>query len=224
MTFLLNLVSFLPLVGAVVAVILLLLFAGPALKVCDLIPGRLWLFGVILLVGALGSALLHIQALTSERDAARTEATAAKSDLGALQGAVKMMKKQAADELAALKAERDAKQEQLNAAFKAQEIKDANSQATVDRYSRQLASVRLRDPYAKAARCGGSSGGAAGSTAAAPDNRAADPADAPGVLSERTSEDLRRLQRTADQINLAFASCKGYAQKVISAMPAPAAQ
>lgn len=186
---------------------------------CDLVPGWVWAIacaGLLVMAGGLGM----------QRDLARAETKhaielrdQARGELGQLQAAVAAMKKQAADELAALTAERDAKQEQLNAAFKAQEIKDANSQATVDRYSRQLASVRLRDPYAKAARCGGGGGGSASASAAATDNRAADPTDASGVLSERTSEDLRRLQRAADQINLAFASCKGYAEKVISAMP-----
>jgi hypothetical protein len=102
-------------------------------------------------------------------------------------------------------------EQRLNEFRTNQEKTDASHISTVAGLRAQLAHVRLRDPFAEAPRCGGGGGGAASAPAAPADAGAANAADAPGLLSERTSADIRQLQFTADTINDAYASCRAAA-------------
>lgn len=93
-----------------------------------------------------------------------------------------------------------------------QEIKDEQNRKTVsglaDRLRAAAGSVgRLRDPNAPAG-CRLGSGGTPGATAAAPADRATDPAQTGGLLSVPLSDLLRRALREADDINAAYASCR----------------
>lgn len=101
----------------------------------------------------------------------------------------------------------------LQAATHQQELKDATHQKAVSDLSdrlRRLAGfgMRLRDPNATPAGCWPSGGGAQGPTAAATGGRPADGAKAGGLLSAELTGLLQQLQREADDINVAYASCR----------------
>lgn len=92
-----------------------------------------------------------------------------------------------------------------------QEREDADHGKRVESLGRRLADLatrnggRLRDP--KAGR-GGSGGGAKAEAAAAPGDSGANPGQAMGVFSVPASNDLRRLLREADELNIAYTSCR----------------
>lgn len=113
-----------------------------------------------------------------------------------------------ADETAKVRAAETALQDFKNQ----QELKDANNQKTVSDLAGRLRAAagpagRLRDPNATAG-CGGGSGGATSQTAATIGDRADDAAQAGGLFSEGATELLQRLTREADDINVAYASCR----------------
>jgi hypothetical protein len=226
MAALLNLVSFLPLIAAVVAVILVLFFAAPVLKACDLVPGRLWAIGALLLVGALASAGLHIAAVTSERDTAIAQRDEANTKYGLLVEATKTQKREAGALLKQLTDRVNELQAKLNDAHRAQEIKDANNQAAVDKARADLRAARaahggqLRDPNAATGR-GCSGAGAEAGSGPSPGAGAADQAEAGGLLSVQLSDLLARLTGEADDINRAYAACRADAYTV-RGLPAPA--
>lgn len=98
-----------------------------------------------------------------------------------------------------------------------QDIQDAKSKSTVADLSsrlRQLAgkSGRLRDPNAHG--CGRGSGSPSGETATATGSGAADPAEAGGLLSAELTGLLQRLTTEADDINVAYISCRADTFKV----------
>ena len=100
-----------------------------------------------------------------------------------------------------------------------QELKDATHRKTIDSLSDRLRTLavnqRLRDPHAaQAPGCGAGHSSPAGDAATAPGGRAADPAQACGILSAELAEVLQRLTREADDINLAYASCRADAYTV----------
>lgn len=64
----------------------------------------------------------------------------------------------------------------------------------------------------QSAASGGSSGSASGAVAANPKSRSTDPTETPGLLSELAATTLERLALEADQINNAYASCRGRAE------------
>lgn len=98
----------------------------------------------------------------------------------------------------------------LAKALQEQEKKDAFNKTQVDDLRRRLdASVarnagRLRDPNG----CGAPGGKSAGAAAPAAEHRDADRAETAGLLSAQLTGLLRRLQREADEINTAYASCR----------------
>lgn len=107
----------------------------------------------------------------------------------------------------------------LQAAINQQELKDATNQKTVSDLSDRLRSLagfgmRLRDPNATPAGCWPSGGGAQGPAATAAGDRPADPVEAGGLLSVQLSDLLARLLREADDINVAYASCRADAYSV----------
>jgi len=105
------------------------------------------------------------------------------------------------------------------------EITDAKHQATIADLSRRVRVAagpagRLRDPHASA-ECGRSGDDPPATVAAPADDRAADRADAGGLLSEPLTRLLSELTEQADRINAAYASCRADAVAVRVACSAP---
>jgi hypothetical protein len=93
-----------------------------------------------------------------------------------------------------------------------QELQDATNQTTVAAYERRLRTAagpagRLRDPNAGAG-CGNSGGGAPRPAATGPGDRANDPTQTGGLFSEAATGLLAELTKDADDINIAYASCR----------------
>lgn len=91
------------------------------------------------------------------------------------------------------------------------EKKDVENQSTIDRLAARLRVAvgpvgRLRDP--NAAGCGGGGGGAPGAYPAIASGGAADAAEAGGLFSAGATELFQRLTLEADEINIAYASCR----------------
>lgn len=100
------------------------------------------------------------------------------------------------------------------------EIDDAKNASTVAALAVRLRAVgvagRLRDP--NAAGCGGSGGGAQGADPARAGGGAADTAEAGGLFSAGATELFQRLTSEADNINIAYASCRADALNVREVM------
>jgi len=101
----------------------------------------------------------------------------------------------------------------LTAALAAQEKTDADNAKTVAtlredlrRKSRAAGGPGLRDPFA--AGCGGGGGGAQVAAAADAHDRAADRAEAGRLLSVELESFLLEQAASADEVNLAYASCR----------------
>lgn len=93
-----------------------------------------------------------------------------------------------------------------------QEKKDAENQSAVADLAVRLRAAagpaaRLRDPNA-VARCGGCGGGAPGADPARAGGGAADGAEDSGLLSTQLTEFLLSQAADADQVNLAYTSCR----------------
>jgi hypothetical protein len=166
--------------------------------VLSVVPALVW--ALVLAGAALYGSLMH-----HERDSAVSAKNVIQASYEQLTAKVIRQKIEAADLLKKLTAERDALQARINEGHNAQEKKDANNQATVDRLSRQLASVQLRDPGARSRDCRASPQGDA---AAPTGNRAADDAAGGGVLSDEATRFLRSFAREADDINAAYESAR----------------
>lgn len=92
-----------------------------------------------------------------------------------------------------------------------QELQDVSNQKTVSDLSARitvLAGVnrRLRDPNQTG--CGGSGAGAQSQATSNAASGAADPPQTDGLFSAGATELLERLTREADEINVAYASCR----------------
>ena len=125
--------------------------------------------------------------------------------------AISMQKAEAARTLAAEKDKTAIAERALIEAKQRQEVQDAQNRTTVSALERRLRDAagpagRLRDP--NAAGCGGSGSGASGEAASSTGNRAADTAETGGLLSVQLSDLLRQRLREADEINVAYASCR----------------
>lgn len=223
----LHLLSFAPTVLAIIAVVVLIFFAAPVLKACDLIEGRLWAIGVIVLVGLLCTSGLQLLVAKGERDTARKDAQVARTNYDTLDAAVKAQKKEAAAELAAARAEVADWQARYNGARRAQEIQDENAQATIDKARRDLRAAsdrnggRLRDRWAEGARCGGGGARAAAGSGPGAGDLAGDATQAGGLLSERFTAAIERLTLEADTINRAYATCRADAYTLRGLTPPP---
>lgn len=96
-----------------------------------------------------------------------------------------------------------------------QEIKDVESKKTVEALGVSLRinagpAGRLRDP--NAAGCGRSGAGPGSTPASAVSPGANDPGEAGGLFSAEASRLLLELAQEADEINLAYASCRSSAR------------
>jgi hypothetical protein len=166
--------------------------------VLSVVPALVWAF--LLAGAALYASLMH-----HERDSAVSEKNVIQASYEQLTAKVIRQKMEAAALLKKLTAERDALQARINEGHNAQEKKDANNVATVDRLSRQLASVQLRDPGARPRDC---RAGPQGNAATTSGDRAADDAAGGGVLSDEATRFLRSFAREADDINAAYESAR----------------
>jgi len=122
------------------------------------------------------------------------------------------LKLKAADELRVARDERDLAQGKLNTALAAQErADDANKEIVAGfevklRAARALSAGRMRDPNATG--CGGGRQDAAGQGSSGPISGGGNAAEASGLLSTELTGLLDKLTREADDINVAYASCR----------------
>jgi hypothetical protein len=129
------------------------------------------------------------------------------------EAAIARQKAQAAELLAAETAKVLARESELQDIRQKQELQDAQHQQTTNALADRLRRLggpagRLRDPNATSPGCGRGGAGAPDAAPAGPPDRAADRADAGGLLSAELSALLRERLSQADQINLAYASCR----------------
>lgn len=140
------------------------------------------------------------------------------------EAALAQQKAQAATLLATEIAKTRATEQALQTLKNQQELSDAKNQKIVAGLFDRLRGIagpawRLRDPNAP--RCWPGSGSTPGAAASAPRDRAADPAEAGGLLSVQLSELLGRVLREADDINVAYSSCRADVYTVREAQPKP---
>lgn len=131
--------------------------------------------------------------------------------------ALEKQKREAAEALAAEKENTRAAEQALREAKTNQDTQDAKSQSTVADLSRRLRQLagpagRLRDPNAHG--CGGGSGSPTGDAATATGGSAADATEVGWLFSVPLTELLQRAMREADDINVAYASCRADAYTV----------
>jgi multidrug efflux pump subunit AcrA (membrane-fusion protein) len=180
---------------------------------CAIVPPLAWACIVALCLG-------HGAIVTHQRNGARAERDQVKTALDTLSRQVVAQKREASEKLAKLTAERDQAQAMLNDARRAQEIKDGNNQAAVDKARRDLRAAvaaggeRLRDPWAESARCGGGGAGADGGPGAGAGPGARDGAQTGGLLSAELTRRLDQRQLEADTINIAYATCRADVYRV----------
>lgn len=168
------------------------------------IPGLLALIPAWIWAALLAASLANGCVTSHQRDTARVE-------LANLKNAVADQEVEAGKALADETAKVQATQSQLELALKVQEKNDESNQTLIGGLRDRLRTAagpsgRLRDPNATG--CGRRSDGAEGAATAAPDDRAADPAETGGVFSAGATELLQRLTSEADTINLAYISCR----------------
>lgn len=127
------------------------------------------------------------------------------------EAALGQQKAQAAAELAAETAKTRSAERLAEEALAEQERKDATNEKQVSDLRDRLRAAagpagQLRDPFAPG--CRGGSDSAAAPGGAAPADRRADGAEAGGLLSAELSGLLERLLSEADEINIAYSSCR----------------
>lgn len=128
-----------------------------------------------------------------------------------LSGAVEQQGRQAQAQLAQLTTERDAKQNQLNAAKAAQEVNDDQAQKQIATLADQSRSQSMR--VRVIARQESGAAGDSGASATAQESHASASSAANGtetiwLLPGRNQESVIRLMDEAEQINAAYASCR----------------
>ena len=158
-------------------------------------PSR-WLL-LAALVGALVLGYYHWR--NEQREIGRQEQKAVD------QAATDKIKAEAKATLAAETAKVSDLQAKLESAKAKQEIDDVKNRKTITDLGSKLAG-RLFDPNARG--CGNGGGGTQAPDTATADNRANDGAQAGGLLSDSASELFRRITREADEVNIAYISCR----------------
>ena len=133
------------------------------------------------------------------------------------EAALAQQKAQAAALLASETAKTRDTEQALQSLKNQQELSDAKNQKIVASLSGRLRGIagpawRLRDPNAP--RCWSGGGSTPGAAASAAGDRAADDPEAGGLLSVQLTELLGRVLREADDINVAYASCRADASAV----------
>jgi hypothetical protein len=126
------------------------------------------------------------------------------------QQATDKIKTEARDKLAAETAKADKATDELRKFKDAQEAKDAQARKTVADLRQRLATVpggRLRDPNAPG--CGIGGGGPEAKNSPGAQHSDPDGTQTGGLLSAELTGLLQRLQSEADEINIAYAACRG---------------
>jgi hypothetical protein len=126
------------------------------------------------------------------------------------QQATDEMKAKARDKLAAETAKAGKATDELRKFKDAQELKDAQASKTVADLRQRLAAVpggRLRDPNAPG--CGGGGSGPQAKDTPGAQHSDPDGTQTGGLLSAELTGLLQRLQSEADEINIAYAACRG---------------
>lgn len=138
--------------------------------------------------------------------------------------ALAKQKKEAAALLANETAKTKISEEALSNLKNLRELQDVENQKTVAGLSARLRDLagpteRLRDPHAAGCGCGGR--GATGQAAGADVDRADNGADAGGLVSQPLTDLLFKITDNAEQINLAYISCRAdsVSTRAISAGP-----
>lgn len=127
---------------------------------------------------------------------------------------IEIQKKEAADVLKKETAKVAAAEKALQHFKNIQEVKDAGNKKITDNLSARLRDIagptgRLRDPNAGR---GGDSSGANCGAPAGTGNRPDNGAEAPGLLSAELTRFLQQKLIEADEINLAYISCRADAE------------
>lgn len=177
----------------------------------DVLPG--WVYAILLAVA--------IGALSVETDAAnkaKLEAQTQKTAVQAMKTAIEKIKADAAKELADQTGKTLALQAKLQDLKDAQEIRDAQNRKAVAVLSDRLRAaggptLRLHDPF-QIGGCGGGGGSPAPQGAASAVGSGDNPAEAGGLLSAELTGLLGSLTREADDINVAYISCRADAQSL----------
>ena len=129
------------------------------------------------------------------------------------QAAADKQKAEAGALLASESAKVSAAEKRLREFKDSQEVRDVKASGVVnDLRGRLLAAGRLRDPFAGGCGTGGDTAKCA--TTAAPGAGASDGASDAGFLSKQFTEFLFEQARSADEVNIAFASCKADALSI----------
>lgn len=173
------------------------------LGIFSLVPS--WLYA-ILLAGAMATNCATSNRLDTEKLAHKD-----------LQLAVKDQKAEAAQTLADETAKVLATERKLTDALKLQEKTDAKNSQLVRDLRTRTASVSLRDPGAT--ECRASGGSAKTPTAAVAGSGGASGSETAGILSADFARLLWDQGAAADEINIAFASCKAYVGVLREAWP-----
>lgn len=119
---------------------------------------------------------------------------------------IEAQKKEASKILAKETAKVVATERSLQSLKNIQEVTDAENKKVTDNLTARLRALgRLHDPNAGR---GAGSGAASGTAAPCASNSPNDRAEAGGVFSIPASELLRKIAREADEINLAYISCR----------------
>lgn len=131
----------------------------------------------------------------------------ANATIEAKDAAIRAQKREAQAKLDQLTVEANHANRMLREAQALQEKKDADAKSRIARLQRELDALgRLRDPNANG--CGGGGGSSTPGVPQADAGGAADAAQTGGLLSAELSGLLRRLWREADEVNVAYASCR----------------
>lgn len=183
-----------------------------------MIPLPYRLLGAFLAVLALGAAVLGYGRQQYDKGVQATK--------DRYEAAINGQKAEAADTLANETERVRLLERALATATREQETQDAQSQNTIAALGERLRNLagpglRLRDPHATIARCWQGGDSTPGAAAAPADDRAADDAEASGVLSVPLSELLRTTLREADDINAAYTSCRADADAMRGLLPPP---
>jgi hypothetical protein len=171
----------------------------------------------LLVLGIVGGAAFAIHRYGDGRaEAERVKVTAT------YEAALKKQKAEAAKALDDERAKTAAAEAALRKFKDEQELKDGQHEATVNDLERRLRAaggpaMRLRDPNATGCRLSG--GSTKGADSASPGAGAADAAEGSGLLSKPLTELLQRLAREADEINIAYQSCRADAMNLRAAIP-----
>lgn len=165
----------------------------------------------LLLVAALLGGLYMLERHIEQRgyDRAKADYTAA----------IERLHADAAAQLAEEVNKTRAAEQALNEAKNTRELKDATHTQTIASLSDRLRRAagpagRLRDP--NATHCGGSGGDPEGGPATTANAGATNAPEAGGLLSAELAGLLQQLTREADDINVAYASCRADAYTVRS--------